>query len=106
PYPLKPSIFESLVLLDDDRQLVFADLVLGQRQPLPIERAADLTFKNAADVVLNVTTGEIEVPKGDNAVIRLQQRCDVGAQEAADLPVGGSNSNAVLNRDVAQHASE
>jgi hypothetical protein len=49
------------VVLDDDRQLILLDLLSGQREPFPSQRAAHLAFKNAAGIVFDVVAGEIEI---------------------------------------------
>jgi hypothetical protein len=79
------AVIEPFVGFDDARQLVVFDLLVGQRQPFPAELAADDLFEDAAGVVLNVITSEVEIAEVANAVTYLEPRADIGVEEATDL---------------------
>ena len=56
---VRAAVLKSGVMLDDRGQAVFAHLISGERQPLPVE--VRIAFKNAAGVVLDVAAGKIVV---------------------------------------------
>ena len=76
---VRPPVLVAAVVLDDDRQVVLLDLLSGQCQPFPPQRAARFAFKNAPGVVLDLVAREIEIAEIDDAVSWSKQRSDVGA---------------------------
>src|SRR5215472_11655175 len=69
-------------------------------KPLPEQLAADLPFKNAPGIGLDLVTGEIEIAEVDDAVAWFELRSDAGAQEAATLAVGRGDAGAVVADDI------
>src|SRR5262245_40074703 len=103
---MRSVVLVTAVTLNDGWQVVLPDLLLGQREPLPAQRASDQAFKNAPGIVLDLAAREIEVTEVDDAVDGAQLRRDLSAQKAAALAIGGRNTGAVVSDDIPQHASE
>src|SRR5215831_10615719 len=92
---MRAAILIAPVVFDDDRQVVLGDLLCGQRDSLPAQLTTDLAFKNAAGVRFDLVAGQVPVAKVEHAVAGAQQWRDPGAQEAAALPISGSDAATV-----------
>ena len=80
---VRVAIPVAAVALDDLRQIVLLDLLFGQRQPLPAQFTADLLFKNAPGVGLDLTASEV-VDRRDSP--RSSPGCSSGAMSVRRKP--------------------
>src|SRR5271155_24428 len=86
---------------------VIADLRLGQRDPLPINRSPACLLEHPAGVGLNAIRGAANLliaDVSDGARVATEQRHNVGVEKAAALPVGRGDRSEIFAGDPFEYA--
>jgi hypothetical protein len=105
---VRPGRLVAVVELVDGEatEVVFLDLLLGQGEPFPGERLVGL--QDPAGVVLNLLAGSASFQVADiqDAMLGVEDWCDVGVEEPADLPSGWGEADEVGGGGGAEGASD